>query len=616
MPPSTAPPRHTSIRHRLMRVVLTTTLVALLLSATVLLLYELRMHRQTWVQDLQTQADLVARASLPAMGLDDPRVARENLALLHLRPQIEAAGLYDARGLLFAAYAAPGQTPPPPHLGSQLPALPLQTFDGERLELRQPVSAGGGVGTMVLRAHYDVMPRLLDYLAILGAVTAASLLLAALVAQRLQSTITDPIVAVADVAREVIAHRNYKLRAPRSTEDEVGALVDAFNDMLGELGEQAEALRAADRRKDEFLATLAHELRNPLAPVATAVAILARPETDRSTQQRMVQMIQRQMHQFVRLIDDLMELSRMSTGRLVLRPERLDLVEVVRGTLESVGPELLERRHTLVVDWPGPVWLDGDRTRLAQVFINLLGNAAKYTEPGGRIEIRFVVGPAQVEVRVIDNGIGIPPEAHEHVFEMFTQLDRSLTTRGRAGLGVGLAVSRQLVSLHHGRLTLDSAGRGHGSTFIVQLPRVPTAVPPPAPPPPEGLPAVAPARALRILVADDNADFADSLSTMLQAAGHQVTVAHDGQTALGLAQRELPDVGLLDVGMPGLDGYELATALRRLPGGAGCLLVAITGWGQQADQERARAAGYDAHLVKPVEMPALFRLLDRVAALA
>jgi signal transduction histidine kinase/CheY-like chemotaxis protein len=592
-----------SIRRRAMRVMLTTTLLALLLSATALLVYELLSHRNSWTQDLQTQADLVAQASVPALNFDDPRTARENLGLLRLRPQIEAAALYDARGRRFADYHRPDEAALPEVLAGAA-AGPL--FRGDRLELRQPVvQQGEPIGTMVVRARYDVLPRLIDYLAILGAVTTASLALAALVGRRMQNAITDPIVAVSDVARDIVHQRNYALRAPKTSDDEVGALVDAFNDMLRVLGDQAAALRATDRRKDEFLATLAHELRNPLAPVSTALAILQRGGADPDTVARLLAVMQRQTAQLVRLIDDLMEVSRISTGRLSLRCQRLNLVDVVRTAVESVTPLLLERSHHLAVHWPAPVWVEGDPTRLGQVFANLLANAAKYTQPGGRLALAFDVQGAQVAVSIADNGIGIAPEMQQEVFEMFVQVDRSLS-RGRAGLGVGLSLARQLVALHGGRITLHSGGLGCGCTFTVQLPLLASAPAVAA----TAAPAAAPAlRALQVLLADDNRDFTDSLALALQAGGHSVRVAYDGQAALRAAAERLPEVGLFDIGMPQLDGYALAQQLRQLPGAQRCLLVAITGWGLPADREKARAAGFDEHLVKPVDLDTLLRLL-------
>jgi signal transduction histidine kinase len=600
--------RHASIRQRLMNVVMTTTLLALLVSAAVLLVYEMRADRAATVRELRAQAEFVVRASLPVQNRADLQSARDNLALLRHKPLVDAAGLYDPSDRLVAGYAVPDQPWPPRRLEADV----ASSFGLQRLTLRQPVLQDGRLlGTLVLQARYDAMPRLLAFVATLGVITLGSLVLAALVAQRLQRRITEPIVAIAAIAREVVQTRNFELRAPRTTHDEVGALVDAFNDMLRELGDQAAALRTADRRKDEFLATLAHELRNPLAPIATALAILPRADTDGATLQRLVAMMQRQMAQFVRLIDELMEVSRISTGRLTLHLERLDLVEVVRSAAESVAPGLLERRHALSVSWPAPIWLEGDRTRLSQVFVNLLGNAVKYTEPGGRIGIDFELGPDTVDVRVSDNGLGIAPERQAEVFEMFMQVDRSPARGARAGLGVGLSVARQLAVLHRGSLTLHSDGLGQGSVFIVRLPRLASQAPPPAPPP-----AAAPARdgptaALRVLLADDNVDFAESLAVVLRNEGHEVRVAHDGKAALQLAREAMPEVGLFDIGMPGLDGYQLAAALRREPEGASCLLVAITGWGQEGDRERARQAGFDEHLVKPVDMAQLSAVLAR-----
>ena len=598
----------TSIRRKMMVVVMTTTLVALLISAASLLVYELESYRSGWVDDLTTQADLVAKASAAALSFDDARVARENLALLRLRPQIEAAAIYRADDRLFAEYTAPGETPIAPHLAEGRDG---HAFEGDRIELRQRIDQNGELlGRVVLRARYDVVPRLRAYAAILALVTLASLLFASLVARRLQSTVTDPIVAVADVAREVVQQRNYSLRAEKTTDDEVGELVDAFNDMLHELGGQAAALQSADRRKDEFLATLAHELRNPLAPLGNALAILARDDSAPATRQRMREIMQRQLKQLVRLIDDLLEVSRISTGRLELRMETLDLVEVVQSAVEGTQPDFLVRSHSLVVEWPAPVWVRADRTRLSQVFVNLLNNAAKYTDPGGRIEIVFALGPEDAEVRIVDSGMGIDPSMQAAVFEMFVQVDTSLE-RGPAGLGVGLALSRQLVELHGGSLRLQSAGLGRGATFSVRLARVPAG-------PAEGaigsVAAKLAARGLRILLADDNADFADSLAHVLQSAGHDVHVVYDGKAAFEAATARLPEVGLFDIGMPGMNGYELATALRERQGGAAPFLVALTGWGQQADRLRAQVAGFDRHFVKPIDVAALLALLAERAA--
>ena len=593
-----------SVRLKVMRVVLTTTFVALLASATALLIYELLAARKSWLEDLQTQAVLVSKASVSALAFDDARVATENLSMLRLRPQIEAAAIYAADTRLFASFTAAGQSTAAPRWSGPGAG---HDFSGGQLELRQPIVQNGDVvGTLVLRARYEVLPRLIGYSTILAAVSLLSLALAALVATRLQRTITDPIVAVADVAREVVQQRNYALRAPKTTDDEVGQLVEAFNDMLRELGGQAEALQLADRRKDEFLATLAHELRNPLAALSAALTVLTRGETDARTRDKMRQTSKRQVQQLVRLIDDLLEVSRISTGRMRLQTEVLDLVELLRLAVESVSPTIHERRHELTVGWPDrPIWIRGDGTRVAQVFINLLNNASKYTDKGGRIAVEFAPSADHVEVRVLDNGIGIAAEMQEAVFGLFIQVDQSLE-RGRAGLGVGLSLARQLVDLHGGSVRLHSEGLGRGSTFTVRLPVVeaPQAAPPPVPAPPLAL-----APSADILIADDNRDFADSLAQLLRDRGHQVRVVYDGQAALQAVVDHGPRIGLFDVGMPGMNGYELAAAVRAHDAARDMLLVAVTGWGQQADQRRAREAGFDHHVVKPVDLDALSALL-------
>ena len=310
----------------------------------------------------------------------------------------------------------------------------------------------------------------MDYLAILGVVMVASLLLAAAVSGWLQRGVTEPILEVARVAREVMHHRDYALRAKKTSEDEIGELVEAFNGMLAEAGRRAEALREADRRKDEFLATLAHELRNPLAPLRNAVEIMRTHATTPEMRQRALDMMDRQLRQMVRLVDDLLDVSRITTGKFAVRKARIDLRDTVRDALETVRPFVEARRHALEVrvsDAPLPV--DGDAARLAQVIGNLLHNAAKYTEPGGRIELEAKQEEEDAVVRLRDNGIGLDARSAATIFEMFAQVDRSLT-RAQAGLGVGLTLARRLVALHAGTVTAYSAGLGRGSEFVMRIP--------------------------------------------------------------------------------------------------------------------------------------------------
>jgi CheY-like chemotaxis protein len=322
--------------------------------------------------------------------------------------------------------------------------------------------------------------------------------------------------------------------------------------------------------------------------------------------------MQRQLRQMARLIDDLVDVSRITTGKLELRRETIDLLDVLRAALEIAAPAMRDRSHHLRTRWPErPVWVQGDPTRLAQVFANLLNNAAVYARQEGRIALEVDLHGDTVAVRVSDNGIGIEPSMQQAIFEMFMQVDQSLE-RGRAGLGVGLTLARELVQLHGGTIGVYSAGLGRGAEFTVTLPVVaaPPVVPREAPDDADE----AARRGLSVLIADDNVDFALSLATMLETQGHSVRVVHDGQAAYEAAIHGRPDIAFFDIGMPVLNGYELARRLRDESGEREMTLVAITGWGQESDRVRARDAGFDHHLVKPVEFERVLELLRQRAA--
>jgi signal transduction histidine kinase/CheY-like chemotaxis protein len=442
-------------------------------------------------------------------------------------------------------------------------------------------------------------------------VIAAALAGALALSAWLQRAVTEPVLRVADAARAVVERRDFSLRAERTTEDEIGVLADAINRMLAdlerEIGERRgaeEALRLVDRRKDEFLATLAHELRNPLAPISNALHLLHGAGAEAQGQARAV--IERQVRQLVRLVDDLLDVSRITTGKLVLRRERVELRAVGAAALEAAEPLVRARRHRLGVELPpAGVTVTADATRLAQVLLNLLNNAAKFTGPGGELSFRLAVSQGEVLARVRDNGIGIAPELREQIFQMFWQADRSLE-RTTTGLGVGLALSRKLVELHGGTLTVESEGPGRGAEFTVRLPALDLHAQPPARSAPAHGEA---ARRQRVLIVDDNEDYALSMAKILEAMGHEVRVAHDGLAGLEAAQAFRPDVALLDIGMPRLNGYELAKRLRAAPATAATLLVAVTGWGQQSDRQLARDAGFDEHLVKPVDIARLMAVI-------
>jgi PAS domain S-box-containing protein len=377
-----------------------------------------------------------------------------------------------------------------------------------------------------------------------------------------------------------------------------------------------EALQQADRRKDEFLAMLAHELRNPLAPICNALQILRAPGTAGAAVEEAVGVLERQVRHLVRLVDDLLDVSRIMRGRIDLRKERLDLAAVVAQAVETVRPVLDARGHELTVALPAePVRLVGDGVRLAQVFANLLHNAAKYTEGPGRIRLSAAREDGSVAVRVQDSGVGIAPEVLPHIFDLFVQADRSIA-RSQGGLGIGLTIVRRLVNLHGGTITATSAGPGRGSEFVVRLPALPatdslreSAAGGPSPPP--GNNAI-PSR--RILVVDDNVDAARSLATLLRLLGHAVRTAHDGAAALEAAGAERPELVFLDIGLPGMDGYEVARRLRQEPGLRRTRLVALTGYGQEEDRRRSEQAGFDRHVVKPVDLAVLKALLADLEA--
>jgi PAS domain S-box-containing protein len=374
--------------------------------------------------------------------------------------------------------------------------------------------------------------------------------------------------------------------------------------------EQAEAtLREVDRRKDEFLATLAHELRNPLAPIRQAAMISKAPSSTDAQKRWSHDVIARQVHHMSLLLDDLLDVSRITRGTLQLRKQATELASVIDAAVETARPALDVKRHKLTIDIPDtPIHLSADPLRLAQVLSNLLTNAAKYTDPGGEIRIAGRAANGAVEIDVTDTGIGIAREVLPDIFQMFSQV-KATHDRSDGGLGIGLALARGLVELHGGAIEARSEGHGHGSTFRVRLPLgsvdVPTYVGGTAGAR-EDLP-----RKRRILLADDNHDSAHSLATLLRLEGHEVTVVHDGRKALAAFSEVAPDFALLDIGMPGLNGYQVAEGIRAAAPGAPVVLVAVTGWGKDSDKARARAAGFDHHFTKPVEPDRLLELIRK-----
>jgi len=367
-------------------------------------------------------------------------------------------------------------------------------------------------------------------------------------------------------------------------------------------------LRDADRRKDEFLATLAHELRNPLAPLRTGLQVLQQT-TDPAVATRVREMMTRQLLHMVRLVDDLLDVSRITSGKVVLRLERLSLRLAAELAIDSAQPLIDAARHTLVCDFPADeLWVHGDLNRLAQVVGNLLTNAAKYTPQdlpgGGRILLKLHARGDQAQISVSDNGLGIPPDMLDEVFGMFTQVNRTLN-RAQGGLGIGLALVKKLVRMHGGSVLAASKGNGCGSVFTVTLPRLSALA---APAPADAVPAAVVSVARRVLVVDDNQDAADSLAALLATLGHSTRTAYSGRAALAAARDFDPDWVLLDIGLPDMDGHEVARALAADPQLCRARRVAVSGWGSDADRKRSQAAGFAHHLTKPVDPAALLAL--------
>jgi len=425
-----------------------------------------------------------------------------------------------------------------------------------------------------------------------------------------------------------MATRDWTLRAPPTEYEDIAVLVEAFNGMLAEsqtrtreleleMRERVHAereLRTADRRKDEFLAMLGHELRNPLAPMSNALTLLSLPQSSSDVRDRSLQILKRQQQHLSRLIDDLLDVSRMSTGKLLLRTEQLDVVALARECIDVARPVADAKGVVLRgIGAARPQWVNGDPTRLAQVFSNLLSNAERYTPRGGCIDVGVERVGDRVEISISDNGIGIDPTVQERIFDLFVQADQSLE-RGNVGLGLGLTLARHLARLHGGDIRVSSSGVGQGACFVVQLPLTAAPIDEYHESSEGESPAASTAVVGDVLIADDNVDFAVSLAAFLEASGFSVRVVHDGASAVDAATVDVPAVAILDIGMPRLNGYDVARELRRSVRTRSIKLIAVTGWGQPSDKKMATDAGFDLHIVKPVDPDTLLAALTQIAA--
>jgi PAS domain S-box-containing protein len=735
-----------SLRGKVMLVVLATAFVALAIAGVTLLLTELRESRRAWVADLVTEADILSLATAPSLAFDDPRSAARNLAALRARPSVRAAALYRPDGSLFAEYRRAGEKPIPR-------ALPTGDMGAQvaqnRVELRHPVIQNGEIlGIIYLSTEFDISRRVKAYAGVLAVVLLASLGFALLMSGWLQRVITDPMEAIAGVARGVVQHRNYGLRATKTSEDEIGIVVAAINNMLDEvqnrtyeleranaalreserlyraigesiaygvwicdakgrntyaspsflhltgitqeecsefrwgdrlhpedredtitawkacvrrgrpwyrehrilgvdgiyhpvlaqgvpirndhgqitgwaginldisrLKETESALREADRRKDEFLATLAHELRNPLSPIRNAVTILNLDSSNPRQKQWSRDVITRQVRHMALLLDDLLDVSRITRGQLQLRKDFVDLQSIVDQAVEIARPLIDAKRHSLDTRiLSGNLRLEVDPLRLSQILGNLLTNAAKYTDPGGSIELSSWVEDGRLFFSVKDSGIGLAQETIYCLFRMFYQVDDT-PERAEGGLGIGLGLVKGLVELHGGTVTARSEGLGRGSEFIVELPpSVITGANAAMPGQPTSNVVVYARQRKKLLVADDNRDALDTVSILLELKGYEVVRASSGGEALSAARRERPDALLLDIGLRDMTGYAVAQHVRLEAWGRRAVLIAVTGWGQEDDKQKALSAGFDEHFTKPVDPDTLEHAISRLLA--
>ncbi len=603
-----------TIRARLLALVLLSTTIALVVASLAMLLLNVQSYRRTLAAEIDTDARILALSTGSALAFDDRAIAERTLKALQARPAVLVAALYRSDGSVFAEYERPGQAPPTRRIS---PTGDRTVVEGGRILLTRRLTQNGeSLGTLLLVARYDIAGALLNYLGIMVAVAVLALIVALLLSQRLQRAVSRPLEAMMQVAGRVIAERDYSSRVAKQSDDEIGLLVEAFNRMLDEvqgrtvaLERAMQSLRETDRRKDEFLAILAHELRNPLAPIRHAIKLLQLPSLEDRQATWAREVISRQVSRMALLLDDLLDVSRITGGRVELKKSIIPLHELVIAAVETARPLIETRGHKLDIQLPSErLELEVDPLRMSQALSNLLTNAAKYTDEHGQIRLTVSLDPNELTFSVSDTGIGISTGALPRLFELFSRGDLAME-RGETGLGIGLALVKGLVALHGGVVAAESPGPGQGSTFTIKLPRSAVMQEHARSVAREEVAAPLTTQGCSVLIADDNHDIADSLGLILSSSGYRVRVAYSGTEAWQLASGEQPEALLLDIGMPGMSGYEIARRVRRESWGRGALLLASTGWGQREDKEKAFTAGFDYHLTKPVDPDQLLRLV-------
>jgi signal transduction histidine kinase/CheY-like chemotaxis protein len=639
------PFRDLPIRRKLLLMTLGPSAAGVILAGVGFLAWDVIELRREIGQDVLAQIQIVSENTSPAMDFQDTQAARENLEILQIRPRIQVACLYDATGALFERYQRSAEVACPPR-------PPATTRLGwRRYEVVAPVTSGSDtIGTLlIVRELTDVIDRLGFGAATMLVLLVLAILTATAIARGMQRSIATPLLDLADTARAISTTRNYSLRAVPSSRDETGVVVGAFNDMLDRIAERTDELskanadlkreiderkrverertaalereRDANRLKDEFLATLSHELRTPLNAVLGWTRVLRSAQVEPATQARALESIERNARAQARLIEDLLEISRIVTGKLRLQVRETDLASIVDAAAEIVQPAAAAKHLQLIVDIaPRPAMTLGDPDRLQQVVWNLLSNAVKFTPDDGKVSVRLTRDNGYRLV-VQDSGTGIDQRFLPYVFEAFRQADGT-ASREHGGLGLGLAIAKQLVEAHGGTIQARSAGKGSGATFDVFLPSV-------VMPSIEGITldrsvAARPAdpfdpsllRNVRVLVVDDEEDARILLQTTLQQYGADVSTAASVNEALAAIDQHQPDVVLSDIGMPHEDGYSLIRRLRARPssGGGSVPAVAVTAYATPGDRSATEAAGYQAHIAKPFEPADIAQLVARLAA--
>ena len=625
--------RDLPIRQKLTWVNVLLSVVVLLLVTGALLGYDLVTFRQAMVRKLSTEAQLVGYNATSALLFDDRDAAARTLAALRAEPHVMAAAIFAANGTQFATYARGERREDPAIVAPSTRHGSWYRFAAGGLIVSEDVVMDhervGSVRILSDLGERDA--RLKSYVGIVAFAFAIAIVASVLLSSRLQRAISDPILHLVDRARVVTEQKNYAIRATPTADDELGLLVRTFNEMLTQIQARDTALEgardeaeAANRTKDEFLAVVSHELRTPLTPILAWIRMLRGGSLDTAATARALDAIDRNAHSQARLVDDLLDVSRIITGKVRLDMQQIDLRPLVEAAVESARPaaEAKAIRIQMTID-RGATVVSGDPQRLQQVFWNLLSNAVKFTPREGRVQIRLQRGSTDVEVAVSDTGQGIKPSFLPHVFDRFRQAE-SATTRAHGGLGLGLAIVRHIVELHGGRVRVDSDGEGRGATFTVELPAAAVRTAPcedRAQPAATAAVPLAPSTVLsgvRVLIVDDDRDTLDTLWMVLQQCGAEVRTADGAAAALEVLRAWRPNALVSDIGMPGEDGYSFIARVRALSRehGGQTPALALTAYARTEDRVRALSAGFQMHMAKPVEPAELVAVVSTLTSWA